>query len=158
MMQKLPAREGPKAQASGPFPHEQVTQNAPPDLQEELFARVTSLPHVTVADSLVSVPGARAFRLHPEAAAGPAEAFQAETEFAHLHPPYDGSLHVALPTDQAEVVIDGGWGEPHPVSGYMLVFGPRTTEELEIVWQIVRASYDFASGRQDLDSSGDVQG
>ena len=42
--------------------------------------------------------------------------------------------------------MDGGWGEPHPRSGYMLVFGPRTDDEVEIVWQIVRASYDFATG------------
>lgn len=92
------------------------------------------------------MPGARAFRLPQEVAVGPPEAFQAETEFAHLHPTYDGSLHVALPPDAARAVVDGGWGEPHPRSGYMLVFGPRTDDEVEIVWQIVRASYDFATG------------
>lgn len=145
-METLPHRQGPAPSTSGPSPHEQVSQNAPPDLQEELFERISALPNVVVAESLVSVPGARAFRLPPEVAGGPAEAFQAETEFAHLHPAYDGSLHVALPPEAARAVVDGGWGEPHPVSGYMLVFGPRTRDEVDIVWRIVRASYDYATG------------
>jgi phospholipase/carboxylesterase len=80
-----------------PFPHQQLTQTAPIGLQDELFARVLTLPGVSTGDSCVSVPGARAFILDPALAAGPAAAFQCETEFAHLHPPGDGSLHIALP-------------------------------------------------------------
>ena len=38
-----------------------------------------------------------------------------------------------------------GWAT-HPISGTMLVFGPRDERELEIVWQIVLASYRFALG------------
>jgi hypothetical protein len=74
-----------------PFPHQQLTQTAPIGLQDELFARVLTLPGVSTGDSCVSVPGARAFILDPALAAGPAAAFQCETEFAHLHPPGDGS-------------------------------------------------------------------
>lgn len=45
-----------------------------------------------------------------------------------------------------EMVLVHGWGEPHPISGTMMVFGPRDAEELEIVLGIVRASYDYARG------------
>ncbi|MFH0352403.1 MAG: hypothetical protein ACHBMF_10820 [Chromatiales bacterium] len=44
------------------------------------------------------------------------------------------------------MVLVHGWGEPHPISGTMMVFGPRDAEELEIVLGIVRASYDYARG------------
>ena len=82
-----------------PFPHQQLTQTAPIELQQELFARVLTLPGLSTGDSCVSVPGARAFILDLAVAAGPAAAFLCETEFAHLHPPGDGSLHIALPPD-----------------------------------------------------------
>jgi phospholipase/carboxylesterase len=129
-----------------PFPHQQLTQTAPIGLQEELFARVLTLPGVSTGDSCVSVPGARAFILDPALAAGPPAAFQCETEFAHLHPPGDGSLHIALPPDVYRAAQAAGWGDPHPISGTMLVFGPRHRRELEIVWQVVLASYRFALG------------
>ncbi len=129
-----------------PFPHQQLTQTAPTGLQEELFARVLTLRGVSTGDSCVSVPGARAFILDPALAAGPAGAFLCETEFGHLHPPGDGSVHIALPPDVYPAVQTAGRGEPHPISGTMLVFGPRDGRELEIVWQIVLASYRFALG------------
>lgn len=98
------------------------------------------------APSLVSVPGARAFVLDEEAAAGPPDAFQAGLEFAHLHPPHDGSLHMRLPAQVAAEAYERGWGEPHPVSGTPLIFGPRDAGELEVVWGLLRASYRFAAG------------
>ena len=129
-----------------PFPHQQLTQTAPIELQQELFARVLTLPGLSTGDSCVSVPGALAFILDLAVAAGPAAAFQCETEFAHLHPPGDGSLHIALPPDVYRAVQAAGWGVPHPISGTMLIFGSRDRRELEIVWQIVLASYRFALG------------
>ncbi|PTL78799.1 luciferase family protein [Vitiosangium sp. GDMCC 1.1324] len=124
----------------------QLTQQAPPTLQEELFTRASALPDVEVAPSLVSVPGARAFVLRPEAARGPREAFQAGTEFAHIHPADDGSLHMKLPPALAEQVYQEGWGVPHPRSGTPLVYGPRDPAELEVVWQLLLRSHAWARG------------
>lgn len=148
---ELPEREGDRPVTTRPsrelaFPHQQVTQTAPVDMQEQLFARAASLPGITVGDSGVSVPGARAFHLDPERAGGPKDAFQVGTEFAHIHPAGDGSLHLKLPPDVYDEVLEKGWGEPHPISGTMLVFGPRNRFELETVWQIVLASYRWALG------------
>ena len=149
----LPRREGDAPATNPNMPHTQVTQNAPRELQEALFERAAGLPGVIVARSHVSVPGARAFHLDQAYAGGPDEAFMAGTEFAHLHPPYDGSLHLVLPEPAARQVIELGWGEFHPLvqQGVMpptnlMVFGPRDAGELESVWKVVQASYANAVG------------
>jgi Family of unknown function (DUF5519) len=147
----IPRRSGEKPHTTrptreNPFPHAQQSQNSPPELQEALFERTRALRGVAVGKSLVSVPGARAFHLDKALAGGPAEAFQRGTEFAHLHSAHDGSLHLTLPADARRAVLEAGWGEPHPISGTLLVYGPRDAAELEVVWSIVKRSYDYAVG------------
>ena len=74
-------------------------------------------------------------------------------EFAHLHPPYDGSLHAALPADLARLAVERGWAEPHPIAKLglipptiVMIYGPRTEAELEVVADLVDASRRFAAG------------
>jgi phospholipase/carboxylesterase len=133
------------------FPHQQLTQTGPTELGEVLVARGALLPGVEVRDSCVSVPGARAFHVAGDLATGPPEAYQCQTEFAHVHPAGDGSLHMTLPPRVYDDVIAKGWGEPHPISGTMLVFGPRNRRELEIIWQLVVTSYRYAVGHVSSD-------
>jgi uncharacterized protein (TIGR00369 family) len=114
-----------------------------------LLRRVRTLPDVEVGWSAISVPHARGFHLKPRAAKGPAEAFQRGSEFGHLHPEHDGSLHLTLPPALYNEVRRAGWGEPHPISGTMLVFGPRHEAELDVVWRLVRASYNWATAIED---------
>jgi phospholipase/carboxylesterase len=147
----LPVRGGAqpavrRPSAERPGPHQQLSQNAPLELQEALFALGRSLPGVTTGRSLVSLPGARAFFLDPNLAHGPDAAFQAGTEFAHIHAPFDGSLHVTLPEQVAREVIVCGWGEPHPLQKGLLIFGPRDEPELAVAWQLLRVSHLFACG------------
>ncbi len=148
-----PPRAGPAPETGPAMPHQQLSQNAPPELQEALFQRGAGLEGVRVGRSGVSVPGARAFLLDEALANGPPEAFMVGTEFAHLHPPYDGSLHLALPAEAAAGLERKGWGELHPLArmGVMpptalMVFGPRDADELEVVWAVLRASHAFARG------------
>lgn len=148
---RLAARHGERPLTTRPspelaHPHQQLTQTGPAQLGDELVARGVALPGITVGDSCVSTPGARAFRLDPDLAQGPASAFQCGTEFAHVHPPAEGSLHMTLPPLVYDAVLGARWGEPHPISGTMLVFSPRNRRELEIVWQLVIASYRHALG------------
>lgn len=143
----LPARAGPAPRVIGPRPHAQRSQNAPERLQEQLAGRVLALPGVREAPSAVSVAGARGFVLDGENGRGPAEAFQAGREFAHLHPPADGSLHMTLPEHVAAAAYASGWGQPRPVSRTPLIFGPRDEEELEVVWRLLHSSYNYAAGR-----------
>jgi hypothetical protein len=117
-------------------------------------ARALELPGVSRADSLVSVPGAIAFLLDEAMAGGPPEAFQAQREFAHVHPERDGSLHMTLPPEAAQEAYDKGWGEPHPLSGTPLIFGPRDEDELDVVLRLLRTSYEYAVGPGASETSG----
>jgi uncharacterized protein (TIGR00369 family) len=149
----VPVRRGPRPKTTRPTreqpgPHQQLSDISPRELQEELLRRVRTLSDVEVGWSAISVPYARGFHLKPQAAKGPAEAFQRGSEFGHLHPEHDGSLHLNLPPALYGEVLRASWGEPHPISGTMLVFGPRDEGELEVVWRLVCASYNWATGPQ----------
>lgn len=105
----LPQRSGVRPWTTDTNPHSQLDQN-PPAFVDALCARLFALPGVIERPSAISVPGARALWLLPENAQGPREAFMIRTEFAHVHPAPDGSLHAALPPDLADEVIAREWG------------------------------------------------
>jgi phospholipase/carboxylesterase len=144
-------RAGPRPRTTSTNPHTQLDQNAPPELQERVFSFAQSLPGVVVGPSHVSVPGARAFHL-PHSACEEAGAFMVEHEFAHIHPPRDGSLHMTLPPGIVEKVVENGWAEPHPLAGkyglpgnIVMVYGPRDEDELQVVTELVAASHKTAT-------------
>ncbi|HEX6403962.1 MAG TPA: phospholipase [Pseudonocardiaceae bacterium] len=151
---RLRERCGEPPEVSVTTPQQQHSQNAPVELQEALFDRIAQLAGVATAPSAISVPGARAFILGCGRARGPREAFIVPDlgEFAHLHPGYDGSLHLALPVSLAHDALAKGWAVAHPLAGLRLapgmvmIFGPRDVAELEIVTAIVRASHAYAAG------------
>jgi len=73
------------------------------------------------------------------------------TEFAHVHPAPDFSLHLTLPEPRRTLAIAAGWAEPHPLAGYsgiseliVLLFAPRDTEELDIAKWLLEASWNYA--------------
>jgi hypothetical protein len=149
----LPQRTGERPETRTAMPHQQLDQTAPPQLQEELWQRMTSLEGVRAGRSGVSLPATRALHLDPALALGPSDAFMAGTEFGHLHGASDGSLHLSLPAAVAEEAIEKGWAEHHPLvaqgiapRGVVMVYGPRNEDELETVWQLVQAGYAFARG------------
>lgn len=140
-------RAGARPRTTPTNPHTQLDQNAPRELQEKVFVLARALPGVAVGASLVSVPGARAFHL-PSCAHAADGGFMIGREFAHLHPPSDGSLHMSLPSEIVRTVVDNGWAELHPLAGkhglpgnIVMVYGPRDDAEFEIVAALVRASH-----------------
>jgi hypothetical protein len=160
----LPIRPGTRPTARTQTPHQQLDQIAPQQLQEELWQRMIGLAHVTAGPSEISMADTRALHLDRSVAHGPLEAFlpTAGTEFAHLHGPADGSLHVHLTVEIAQQAIDAGWAELHPIarSGLIppvlvMVYGPRDQDGLEVVWRLVELSYQFALGNADEPSSPD---
>ena len=143
-------RKGPRPKTTSTNPHTQLDQNASVTLQERVFDFGKSLAGVQVGRSLVSVPRARAFHL-PNCSHQPG-AFMVECEFAHLHPHHDGSLHMTLPPDIIEAVIENGWAEFHPLAGkyglpgnIVMVYGPREEQEFAVVADLLRASHAAAS-------------
>ena len=151
----LPRRRGSRPRTTPTNPHTQLDQQ-PTDLTfvTELRRRAFSLPDVEERPSAISVPGARALWLQTGAPTGPRTAFMVGREFAHFHPAPDHSLHLTLPPDRVEAVIERGWGEMHPVArmGFIpatavMVYAPRDAEELEVIAAILTDSYRFATGQ-----------
>ncbi len=71
-----------------------------------------------------------------------------------MHPAPDQSLHVTLPERRAREAIEAGWAEHHPLVAegrlpptHVMVYAPRDDAELEVVYGLVRESYQFARGR-----------
>jgi len=149
----LSHRAGQRPTVSWTIPQEQRTDNAPVDLQEKLFARISSLAGVSTSQSVISVPGARGLMIKPEPDA-PKDAFLVPSagEFAHQHPSHDGSLHLALPPQLAADAIAKGWAVAHPLAGIRLargmvmVYGPRDENELHVVAAMVETSHAYATG------------
>lgn len=149
----LPRRAGGRPQTTPATPHVQLDQPAPAALQAELWRRMVNLEGVRAGHSLISEPSSRALHLDPALALGPREAYLVEREFAHLHGDGSGSLHLTLPEPWRAEAIANGWGEIHPAARagiapptLMMLYGPRTDEDLAVVWQLVEASYHYARG------------
>lgn len=72
---------------------------------------------------------------------------------------YDGSLHLNVPTDLAETLIEAGWAEYHSLvtRGHLpplvvMLYGPRDEDELAVCTSIVEEAYMANGGaRHDQD-------
>lgn len=148
---RLSVRRGGHPRVSWSIPQQQQSETAPVTLQEKLLEDIACLPGVAVGPSHISVPGARALTIADANAGSENFLVPSAHEFAHLHPSYDGSLHLMLPADQAADLVAHGRGRMHPWAGtrlavgFVMVYGPRDDDEVRLVGQIVEASYAFAS-------------
>ncbi len=111
-------------------------------------------PGVEHRPSLRAAPGTHGLFLTAADARGPAEAFLLGMEFAHFHPLPDGALHMTLPPHVRRAAMDSGWALPHPLAGQptvspmtVLVYAPRTHDELEVVIALVRSAEGYAHGQ-----------
>jgi hypothetical protein len=149
---RLPTRDGPRPATTDTNPHIQLDQQPDGTEQRDLLAaEVLALPGVQERKSLISLPGARALCL-PRALGAPADAFLIGSEFAHLHPGEDQSLHVMLPPDIVADAIDAGWAEQHPVArrgeippNAVMLYAPRSRDERSVVARLVHAAHLYAS-------------
>jgi len=148
----LPERRGEKPLTRKGMPHQQLTQNSDAKTYRSLAELLFSLPGVREEMSAVSVPGARALVLDEKEPPGPSDAFMAGREFAHLHPPGDGSLHLMAPPNWVDEIIGKGWGEKHPAAGLLIpenalmIYAPKNEAEATTVYEIVLLSYWRAKG------------
>lgn len=152
-MLELPQREGPRPRTTPTNPHQQLDQNPAPEIYGALKSRAFDFPLVERRPSAISVPGAEALWLVELPQERCADAFMIGNEFAHVHPPYDGSMHMMLPREDVREVLEKGWGELHPMAlrgaippNAVMVFAPRDDAEVDLVLGVIAASHRFASG------------
>ena len=148
----LPLRETPRPETTNGVPHVQIGVDADPELSEELLRRVATFPGVMIGETRVSLPGAIGFRLDDDLTLAHPEAIVGGREFAHVHP--DGSLHASLRPETARAAVEAGWATPHPWSdqrtgweGFVMIYTPATSAELDVVFQLVQSSYAYVTGR-----------
>ena len=160
-MFELPPRAGLQPQTTPCAPHEQVSQNPDAQMHQSFKERAFNFPFIIRRHSMISVPGAEALCMHPDHAHGCTESFMIGNEFAHVHPAYDGSMHLMLPLECTEELFAKGWGEPHPMAATgmipktaVIVFAPRDKGEIETALKILGTSYEFASGK--LENPADI--
>ncbi|SBW23253.1 hypothetical protein FDG2_3707 [Candidatus Protofrankia californiensis] len=150
-MQALPQREGDRPDTGPAVPHVQFTQTSPKAVREQLRQWMsTEFPDTVTGPSEISDPGAFAVFLDGHAPAKGAVLLppRLTAEFAHVH--VDGSLHLALSPEDQKKLLARGWGEPHPLYSaeinVVMLYAPRTVEELDVARTVLEASYRYATG------------
>jgi hypothetical protein len=154
-MDELPARSGPAPRMTPANPQEQLEQY-PQDWRviEQLAAYAFSLADVKERPTQIAPPGSRALTLDPEHASHDDEAFMVDLEFAHIHNPPVGSLHLTLPPALRAAAISKGWVLRHPLAvrgavspDVVFAFAPRDASELPAAKLLVKAAHAYATGQ-----------
>jgi hypothetical protein len=146
----LPQRVGGPPKTGAKPPQLQFSETSPRNVYQAMAKWFFStFPHTREEPTRISVPTSRALWLEESINAKP-ESFMpppGSREFAHLHA--DGSFHLVMAQADEEEVIIKGWGLPHMWKdrgvNEILVYAPRTFEEIEILKPIIEASYRFAT-------------
>ncbi len=146
----LPQRVGAPPETGAKPPQLQFSQISPRNVYQSMAEWFFSkFPHTREEPTRISVPTSRALWLDESVNAKP-EAFMpppGSREFAHLHE--DGSFHLVMAEADEKEVISKGWGLPHMWKdrgvNEILVYAPRTVEEIEILKPVIEASYRFAT-------------
>ncbi|WP_028023335.1 luciferase domain-containing protein [Enterovibrio calviensis] len=149
----LPIRTTPVPATTSGVPHVQLGGESNPALIRELMTRASRIPDVDIRDTVISMPGATAFWIEEHVTLSNPQAIVGGREFAHMHP--DGSLHASLSPSLAVKAVNGGWAIAHPWAnkrkgweGFVMIYTPTTDREVETVYQLVLASFDFVTGQQ----------
>ncbi|HJP31681.1 MAG: hypothetical protein QF689_05595 [Candidatus Latescibacteria bacterium] len=149
----IPARSGELPERTFIIPHLQLSQGGALELADRLVEAVDQLDSVSIGIAPLMRDGGmlyngRSWELAPGAGGG---------SFGHMHHSSNNSMHMELPrTISRGAMRDGGWGEIHPFSGvnglgtddtdYVIIWGARDEEELEVIWLFVQAAYACARG------------
>jgi hypothetical protein len=123
---------------------------------DELVA--THSTHVVVKTSVLEKSG-DALLLNPNIATPHKIAKANKREIAHVHTGVgsgDYSLHLVLSPTDCKEVITKAWGERMPLAGtlvpqeYLIIYTPRTEEEVAVVKDIIDAAIAFMTGGRDF--------
>ncbi|EXJ66803.1 uncharacterized protein A1O5_09998 [Cladophialophora psammophila CBS 110553] len=177
-IKNLPERKGDRAAVGGIIPHRQLSQHPPEEMKQyitNLFKNAVTQNSELLEErlSLYEKHNPALFvreevLLNADSAAPkpPQTAYTARGECGHVHPDY--SIHLYLSPADARLIIEKGWGERHRLSKpktsmvnfenahvgdtYLMIYGPRDEDEIEIVRKILQSSIRFMTGRGDVEA------
>ncbi|PGH07965.1 hypothetical protein GX51_01405 [Blastomyces parvus] len=158
ILNDLPKRIGSRPEVVGIAPQRQMTDRGPKGIYAALTATIKELS-LRHPDSLFL--GVSRFEKHNTGLFSLPRCQSHLTcngEICHSHA-YDGSMHLTLHPADVKTIIEKGWGERHPLAReswwwrfrfvpptFVLIYSPRTMEELRCVTQIIYAASWWISG------------
>ena len=147
------SRRGPRPNMPAGLPHVQADQWPPAGLARRLLGHAAMMPNVQIRQSRMASPATSALSLVEGCAHGPWEAFIDGTEFCHVLPSPQSTIHLTLPAPLRIFAIERGWAEEHPVArmgalspGLVTLYAPRDDHEFDVVLRLIESSWKFASG------------
>ena len=149
-----PERAGQPPRMTPANPQEQMEQ-FPEDWSviDQLATSAFKLAAVKEAPTQIAPPGSRALTLEPLHATLEREAFMVDLEFAHIHNPPIGSMHLTLPPVLREAAASKGWVLRHPLAvrgmvspDVVFAFAPRDAGELAAAQLLLSAAHAYATG------------
>lgn len=164
----LPKREGKRPKIGPhPIPQRQLDQLAPNHIKADLIARFETLALQAQENGLTEWRQSVHERQHRGVFVSPDRkpwnevAQETRGEIAHVHAGLDCTLHVVMAPADCKKVIDAGWGQRHGLDGvkvikgafgftipvnYVLIYAPRSGEEIEQALGFVKAAIAFMTG------------
>ncbi|MGF1767694.1 DUF5519 family protein [Enterovibrio makurazakiensis] len=149
----LPIRTSPVPATTDGVPHVQLGGESNPAHLRDLMARVSRIPGVDIRETVISMSGTKGFWIEEDVSLTNPQSIVGGREFAHMHP--DGSLHASLSPALAVKAVKAGWATPHPWAnkrlgweGFVMIYTPTSDTEVDTVYQLVLASFDFVTGQQ----------
>ena len=157
----LPAREGPRPDASPFPPHIQLDAQPVAELVDALAELCFGLPDVEEQPTGTFLAESRALCVTADGPEPRPEALMTGREFGHIHP--NGDMHIVLPPERARQAVEAGWAAALPPDppdqaerglppmesmprGMVLVYTPRTEAEVAVIMGLVRDSRDYVVG------------
>ncbi|KAH8803796.1 hypothetical protein F5882DRAFT_139903 [Hyaloscypha sp. PMI_1271] len=159
----LPEREGPRPEIiKFMAPHRQTSQLTGDDMHQLLLTAVEEIAvkhsaHVVVRTSVLEKSG-EALLLADHITTPHSICGKTKREIAHVHAGVGSgeySMHMCLSPMDCKEVITKKWGERMTLAGvfvpheYLIIYTPRTKDELEVVKSIVTAAVFFMTGAQE---------
>ncbi|CEL08648.1 hypothetical protein ASPCAL11795 [Aspergillus calidoustus] len=171
-LKDLPRREGDRPRmGSFAVPQRQVDQVPSQEIKDKLMAEygafLTRNKHIIDRVPSILEKYTDAAHVCHDIDLTPVAA-QMKREICHVHGTSDHSVHVTLAPADCKRVIESGWGQRFPLAGtslfrnltfgrlptipleYILVYAPRTEEEIRTVMTIVKASVQYVTGEKDV--------
>ncbi|KAG4028344.1 hypothetical protein MFRU_022g00640 [Monilinia fructicola] len=161
LREPLPTRDGERPQlAKWVVPHRQINQFGSKEMHKLLDQTIIELAntypnHIIVTTSALEKHG-DALLIADKVLTPHLPAMKTKREIAHIHTEgknIDYSMHAVLSPRDCKEIIEKGWGERMSLAGklkmpaeYLMIYTPRSEEEVQIVRDILEAAIGFMTG------------
>ena len=163
-IENMPYRKGERPITFDEIPHQMYTQQSSPKVLNTLVEaalKYSKSVGTVVLPTKVSFYTTQPAFFIPEEISIPEGLLEYNREHAHIHAIWTpnqlpgphtegtggGSMHVSVSHADAQLLIERGWAEWHPMANenfpIILLYAPQNMEEIELSMAVIKASYEF---------------